>query len=140
MNRAIAWFVHNPVAANLLAIVMVVGGILSLMSIRQEEFPAIETEAVRITVEYRGASPEEVEKSICLRVEEAIEGAPNLDRLTSVAVEGACNVTAELVIGSDVDAATAEIKNRVDAIDTFPVEAEKPTVAKYEMRRGVLKT
>lgn len=139
MNRAIAWFVQNPVAANLLAIVMVVGGTLSLLSIRQEEFPAIETEAVRITVEYRGASPEEVEQSICLRVEEAIEGTPNLDRLTSIAVEGACNVTAELVIGTDVDAATAEIKNRVDAIDTFPVEAEKPTVAKYEMRRGVLK-
>ena len=139
MKGAIAWFVRNPVAANLLALVMVVGGILSLSGIRQEEFPAIEPEAVRITVEYRGASPEEVEKSICLRVEEAIEGTPNLDRLTSIAVEGACNVTAELVIGSDVDASTAEIKNRVDAIDTFPVEAEKPTVAKYEMRRGVLK-
>ena len=91
MNRVIAWFVHNPVAANLVAIVMVVGGILAYSGIRQEEFPAIEPEAVQITVEYRGASPEEVEKSVCLRVEEAIEGTPNLDRLTSIAVEGACN-------------------------------------------------
>jgi len=139
VNRAIAWFVHNPVAANLLTVVMVVGGLLSASSVRQEEFPEISPEAVRVTVEYRGASPEEVEKSICLRVEEAIEGTPNLDRLNAVAVEGACNVTAELVIGTDVDAATAEIKNRVDAIDTFPIEAEKPSISKYEMRRGVLK-
>jgi len=139
MNRAIAWFVHNPVAANLLMFVMIVGGLLGMVSVRQEEFPQIETEAVRITVEYRGASPEEVEESICLRVEEAIEGTPNLDRISTIAVEGACNVTVELIVGSDVDAATAEIKNRVDSIDTFPIEAEKPTVSKYEVRRGVMK-
>ena len=139
MNRAIEWFVQNPVAANLLMLVMVVGGLLVLAGIRQEEFPAIQPEAVRITVEYRGASPEEVEQSICLRIEEAIEGTPNLDRISTVAAEGACNVTAELVIGSDVGEATSEIENRIDAIDTFPVEAEKPSVSKYEMRRGVLK-
>ncbi len=139
MNRIIEWFVHNPVASNLLMAVMVVGGVMILASIRQEEFPAIEPEAVRITVEYRGASPEEVEESICIRIEEAIEGTPNLDRITSVAAEGACNVTAELVIGSNVDVATSEMQNRIDAIDTFPIESEKPTVAKYDMRRGVLK-
>lgn len=139
MNRVIEWFVHNPVASNLLMLVMIVGGVMILSTIRQEEFPAIEPEAVRITVEYRGASPEEVEQSICIRIEEAIEGTPNLDRITSVAAEGACNVTAELVVGSDVDSATTDMQNRIDAIDTFPVEAEKPTVAKYDMRRGVLK-
>ena len=139
MNRAIEWFVHNPVAANLLMLVMVVGGLLVLSGIRQEEFPAIEPDAARITVEYRGASPGEVEESICLRVEEAIEGTPNLDRINTVAAEGACNVTAELVVGSDVDAAVTEIENRIDAIDTFPVESEKPLVAKYDVRRPVLK-
>ncbi|MEZ4333299.1 MAG: efflux RND transporter permease subunit [Myxococcota bacterium] len=139
MNRVIAWFVHNPVAANLLTLIMVVGGLLAAFSVRQEEFPAVSPEAVMVTVEYRGASPEEVEKSICLRIEEAIEGTPNLDRLNAIAVEGACNVTAELIVGADVDAATAEIKNRVDAIDTFPIEAEKPNVSKYELRRGVMK-
>jgi multidrug efflux pump subunit AcrB len=139
MNRAIEWFVHNPVAANLLMLVMVVGGAMIAMSIRQEEFPAINPGAVRITVEYRGASPEEVEQSICIRIEEAIEGTPDLDRITAVAAEGACNVTALLVLGADVDVTTSEIQNRIDAIDTFPIEAEKPTVAKYDMRRGVVK-
>jgi multidrug efflux pump subunit AcrB len=139
MNRAIEWFVHNAVAANLMMLVMVVGGAMIVAGIRQEEFPAIEPEAVQVTVEYRGASPEEVEQSICIRVEEAIEGTPDLDRLTAVAAEGVCNVTAELVIGTDVDAAVTEIENRIDAIDTFPVESEKPTVSKFDFRRGVLK-
>ena len=139
MSRAIAWFVHNPVAANLMMIVMVVGGLLVLSEIRQEEFPAIEPDAVQVTVEYRGASPAEVEQSICLRVEEAIEGTPDIDRINTVAAEGACNVTAELVIGSDVEAATADIQSRIDAIDTFPVEAERPIVAALETRSGVLK-
>jgi multidrug efflux pump subunit AcrB len=139
MNRAIEWFVHNAVAANLMMLVMVVGGAMIVAGIRQEEFPAIEPEAVQVTVEYRGASPEEVEQSICIRIEEAIEGTPDLDRLTAVAAEGVCNVTAELVIGSAVDAAATEIENRIDAIDTFPVESEKPTVSKFDFRRGVLK-
>ena len=120
-------------------IVMVVGGIMVLADIRQEEFPAIDPEAVQVTVEYRGASPAEVEESICIRIEEAIDGTANIDRISTVAAEGACNVTAELVIGSDVDAATSEIENRVNAIDTFPTLAEKPRISKVEVRRGVIK-
>ncbi|HPG25721.1 MAG TPA: efflux RND transporter permease subunit, partial [Myxococcota bacterium] len=139
MKGAIEWFVRNPVAANLLMLVMVVGGLLSLSNIQQEEFPPIEPEAVQVTVEYRGASPAEVEQSLCLRIEEAIEGTPNIDRLSAVAAEGACNVTAELVVGSDVDEATTEIQNRIDAIDTFPVESEKPVVSKMQLLQGVLK-
>lgn len=139
MNRIIEWFVHNPVAANLMMIVMVVGGVAALATVRQEEFPAIEIQMVNITVEYRGASPAEIEQSICIRIEEAIEGTPDLDRINSIAAEGVCNVLAELRIGSDIDAATTEIQNRIDAIDTFPIEAEKPSVAKLDFRRGVLK-
>lgn len=139
MSGPIGWFVRNPVAANLMMLVMIVGGIVTLSGIRQEEFPAIEPEAVTITVEYRGASPEEVEQSVCLRIEEAIEGTPDLDRIKTIAAEGACNVIAEIVVGSDVTAAATEIENRIDAIDTFPIETEKPSVSKYDIRRGVLK-
>ena len=87
MNGVIAWFVRNPVAANLMMMVMVIGGGLTLGGLRQEEFPAIEPEAVQVVVEYRGASPAEIEESICIRIEEAIEGTPDIDgrsrRLTS---------------------------------------------------------
>ena len=139
MNGVIAWFVRNPVAANLLMTVMVVGGLISLSQLRQEEFPTIEIEAVQVVVEYRGASPAEIEESICIRIEEAIEGTPDIDRINTVAAEGVCSVTAELFVGSDVDAAAAKIENRIDAIDTFPIESERPRVSKTEVLMPVLK-
>ena len=134
MSGVIAWFVHNPVAANLLMLVLVVGGLIMLPTIRQEEFPSIDSDLVRISVEYLGATPEETEESVCLRIEEAVEGTPDVDRVSSLAVEGACVVTVELIVGSDEDAALSEIDNRVQGIDTFPDDTERPVVSKVLMR------
>ena len=139
MTGAISWFVRNPVAANLMMTVMVVGGFFTLIQLTQEEFPAIDPEAVQIVVEYRGASPAEVEESICIRVEEAIKGTPDLDRISTIASEGICVVTAEILVGADVTAAATEIENRIDAIDTFPADSERPLVSKVEVRRPVLR-
>ena len=138
MNRIIAWFVHNPVAANLMMLVMIVGGLLSLPLIKQEEFPAIDTDMAHISIEYPGASPEEVEESICLRVEEEIEGTPDIDRINTRAVEGACVVFVEFVMGSNVDAGVNEIESRINGIDSFPIDAEKPKVSKLIVARRVL--
>lgn len=134
MSGIIAWFVHNPVAANLLMLVLVVGGLLALPTIRQEEFPAIDSDLIRISVEYPGATPEEAEESVCLRVEEAIEGTPDIDRITALAVEGACVVTVELITGGDSELALSEIDNRVQGIDTFPEQTERPVVSKVLIR------
>ena len=139
MTGAISWFVRNPVAANLMMTVMVIGGFFTLIQLTQEEFPAIDPEAVQIVVEYRGASPAEVEESICIRVEEAITGTPDLDRINTMASEGICVVTAEILVGADVTAAATEIENRIDAIDTFPADSERPLVSKVETRRPVLR-
>ncbi|MCH7598265.1 MAG: efflux RND transporter permease subunit [Myxococcales bacterium] len=138
MSRMIAWFVHNPVAANLLMFLMVTGGLLTLPTIRQEEFPAIDTDAAQITVEYLGASPAEIEESICLRIEEEIDGTPGILRINTRAVEDACVVTLELVVGADIDATVSEIKSKVNAIDTFPANAKKPVISKLVMKRKVL--
>jgi multidrug efflux pump subunit AcrB len=138
VSHVITWFVHNPVAANLLMLVLVAGGLMSLPMIPQEEFPSIDTDLVRVSIEYPGAAPEEVEASVCIRVEEEIEGTTDIDRITSLAVEGNCIVTIELVIGSDTDAALAEIDNLVNGIDTFPDEAEQPVISKVMMRSPVL--
>ena len=130
MNGIIAWFVKNPVAANLLMGVMVVGGFMAIPLIHQEEFPAIDLDIISVAVRYPGAAPEEVEQSICLRIEEEIEGTANINRINTMVFEGSCVVLIEMIIGSNVDAGLAEIENRVNAINTFPEDAEKPTVSK----------
>jgi multidrug efflux pump subunit AcrB len=138
MSRAIAWMVHNPVAANLFMCLLVAGGLMALPTINQEEFPSIETDMLRATVVYLGAAPEEVEEGVCVRIEEVIDGAQDIDRVASLAVEGACTVTIEAIVGSDVDALLDDVKNRIDGINTFPVETETPIVSKVVMRNGVV--
>ena len=138
MSNVIAWFIRNPVASNLLMVILVVGGLMALPTIHQEEFPSVDVEVVRVSVEYPGATPEETEESLCVRIEEEVESVPGIDRLHSMAVEGACIVSIELATGADIDNAFVEIQNRVDAIDTFPEDAERPTISKVIMRQPVL--
>ena len=129
MTRIIAWFVGNPVAANLLMAVLVVSGLLSLSLVRQEEFPQIDLGIVLVRVPYLGAAPEEVESGVCIRIEEALEGAQNIYRMISNSSEGNCVVTLELEPNADDIEALNDIKSRVDAISTFPVETERPIVS-----------
>ena len=135
MFTAIRWFANNSVAANLLMIMLLVGGGLSLITTNQEEFPMFEIPVVRVGVPYLGAAPVEVEKSVCIRIEEAIEGVEGIDRTGGAAVEGYCNIMAEIAQGADQSVVVGEIKSRVDSIDSFPVETEKPIVSKVAKAR-----
>lgn len=138
MHRIIAWFVGNPVAANLMMTIFVVGGFMSLLRLHQEEFPDIQLDIVQIIVPYLGATPEEVEQAVCVRIEEAIEGTQGINRTFSVASEGACRVMVDLDQTSDSTRALNEIKGKVDAISTFPRETEKPIVSMLAMKGGVI--
>ncbi|UCG39218.1 MAG: efflux RND transporter permease subunit, partial [bacterium] len=71
---AIGWMAHNPVAANLIMVFCLLGGLLALSRITQEVFPNTDADVVRIRVSYPGASPEEVEQGLILAVEEAVRG------------------------------------------------------------------
>ncbi len=138
MRRIIAWFVANPVAANLLMAAMVVGGLFAAPQLPQKIFPDIDSRIVMITVAYRSAPPEEVEQGVCIPIEEAIDGVSGIETLRTTASEGRCRIRVDLVTGADGDAVTAEIKNRVDGIRTFPEEAETPVVSKLQIRRPVV--
>ena len=129
MHSIIRWFVDNPVAANLLMMVLIVGGLMSLSNLRQEEFPEVDLEVVSVSVPYLGATPEEVEEGVCIRIEEALEGTENVFKMTSTASEGACSVSLELDSGSDQIKALNDIKSKVDSINTFPAETERPIVS-----------
>jgi multidrug efflux pump subunit AcrB len=138
VSRIIGWFVQNPVAANLLMCLLLLGGVMTLPQIPQEEFPNFDTKVIRVSVEYEGAAPEESEEGVCIRIEEELEGTQGVDDVTSLAVEGACVVTVELLMSADDAEVAAEIKNRVDGIDTFPVETKKPVVSNLLIRNEVL--
>ena len=86
-NGIIAWFARNPVAANLLMIVIMVVGLASVFNIQRAIFPALEIDILRVTMAYPGAAPEEVEKGIVDKIEEAINDVDGIKRVTSTAFE-----------------------------------------------------
>lgn len=138
MKRAIAWFAENSVAANLLMALIVVSGILAIPVVKLEIFPEMRVDSVSISVPYPGASPEEVEQAICIRVEERIQGVDGVKEITCTAVEGMGAVLVDIEDWADIDQALDDIKAEIDSIDTFPEETEVPTVKQAQLRGKVV--
>lgn len=131
----IAWFAQNDVAANLLMIAIVVAGILTARSIRQEVYPVYELNSVEIDMDYRGASPEEVERSVILPIESEIRGMELVRRIESVAREGNGTVEVEIQPGYNRDRALQEITAAVQRVSLFPDEVEPPVITLGAGRR-----
>ncbi|MBW2229851.1 MAG: efflux RND transporter permease subunit [Deltaproteobacteria bacterium] len=138
MNGAIAWFARNHVAANLLMVVLIVGGVATMPTLTQELIPEISLDLVSVSTLYPGASPQEIEASITNRMEEQLQGLQGVKHIHSTSAEGASAVTVELLAGEDVRARLDDIRAAVDAIDTLPDEAEEPTVKQIEISTLVL--
>ncbi len=138
MKGAIRWMAENHVAANLLMLVFIVGGLLTGFSVKQEVFPDINLDRIQVSVAYPGAGPEEVEEGVILKIEENLSGIDGIEQLKSVAAEGYGVVTAEITNDADIDLVLQDVKSEVDRIITFPEEAEEPVVSKMLNRREVI--
>ena len=139
MKSMIAWFADNDVAANLLMFLILALGLYSLnVRIPLEVFPAFELEMVSIQVPFPGATPAEVEEGITIKIEEAINSLPGIKTIRSSAGENLGSVTVEVENGYDPKDLMNDIKARVDSINTFPADAERPVVYVPEMRRDVI--
>ena len=138
MRTLIAWFARNGVAANLLMVFVLVAGFLSIDRLVLEFFPDIRPNAITITVPYLGAAPEEVEEAVCQRIEESLQDLEGVKKLTALASEGVGTVVVELENDTDVRVALDDVKARIDAIDTFPEQTEKPLVQELTVRWQVL--
>ncbi len=138
MKGMIAWFARNRVVANLLLVIIVASGLITLADLKQEVFPEFSLEIITVGVEYRGAAPEEVEEGVCVRVEEALQGVDGVKRITSTASEGAGSIIVEVLSAYDVRRVLEDVKAKIDAIDTFPAEVEKPVVQEVVTRFQVI--
>jgi len=138
MNGAIRWMARNHVAANLLMMVFIIGGVVLGFSVKQEVFPEISLDKIQVSVAYPGAGPEEVEEGVLLKVEENLTGVDGIKQLKAQAAEGFGTVTAELYPEFDANQVLADIKTEVDRITTFPQDAEEPVITKLLNRREVI--
>ncbi|NMH66487.1 efflux RND transporter permease subunit [Shewanella salipaludis] len=134
----ISWFTRNSVAANLLMVILIVGGLFSAARINKEIFPTFELNYLNISVAYPGAAPQEIEEGINIKIEEAIQDIDGIKKVTSVASEGVGSVTIEVEDGHDVQQVLDEAKLRIDAISTFPVNIEKPNIYQIKPENNVI--
>lgn len=140
MNNLIRWAVRNSPGMNTLMIALLLIGGFCLWSMRREEFPEFELERIVIAVPYPGASPEEVEEGICLKIEEAVRSVDGIKKQVSVASEGMGSVILELESSvKDVQRVLSEVRSEIDRIPSFPELAEDPEVEQITMRKPAIR-
>ena len=138
LRGPIAWMAKNPVAANLMMVVLLVGGLWSAVSIQKEVFPQFALDIIEVEVGYPGAAPTEVEQGILRPVEDAIRGVDGIREITSTAREARGTVSIELVAGADRMKTFQDVDQAVNRIRTFPDDIEQPEVRLQSRRTQVM--
>lgn len=134
----IAWFTRNRVAANLLMLLIIIAGVVSVFTIRKQAFPTIELNTITVRVVYPGAAPQEVEQGVILRIEDAIDEVQGIDRIRSRAVEGQGTVTVEVEANYSVQEVMDEVRMLVDSIASFPNQIEPPLVYRTRPQQNII--
>lgn len=134
----IAYMARNSIAANLMMVLLIAGGIWTMLQIQKEVFPQFQLDYVNVNVQYSGAAPAEVEQGILLPVEEAIRGKQGIKEIVSTAREGSGQVEIELIAGSDRMKVFQDIDQAVSRIRTFPDDIEQPQVSLQLQQQDVM--
>ncbi len=137
-SGVIAWFARNPVAANLLMLIIIAVGAGSAFTIQRAMMPAFHFEIIWISVPYPGAAPEEVERGVVEKIEEAINDVEGIERVESDALESVARIMIEPLDGISIDKLYDDVQNRIDGITTFPEGAEEPIITQPEVMFPVL--
>ena len=134
----IAWMTHHTVAANLVMLIFIIGGLIIGTDLKKEVFPEFTSDRIRVSMAYPGASPEEVEQGIILSIEDVVRGVDGVKNVTATAAEGMAFMTIELVMGVNADNVLQDVVNEIDGIQSFPELAEEPIINLEEARHQVV--
>ena len=138
MKKILAAFAGNNVFANIVLLMIFMAGGLALMTMLRESFPQFSLDMISIQVSYPGADPEEVEEGISLKIEDALETVEGIKQYTTKSSENIASVTIEVQDGYDVSEVLDQIKSKVDAISTFPIDSEQPVITEVLLRDSVM--
>lgn len=138
MSGMTLWFTKNTVAANLLVLLVLVGGVFSLSSLRIEGFPKIPSSYIIINIAYPGANAEQVDDGVSMKIEKALEGISGVKKVISTSFEAGSQIWIQKETGYDMIRLLNDIKTQVDGVSNFPQKAEKPIITIDEFKDFVL--
>ena len=134
----INWFARNHVAANLLMGILLLGGVYSAFTIKKEIQPAVEVDIITVVVPFLGATPEDVEEGVLIKIEEAVQDIEGIKEIIATAVRNSGTVSIEVESEYEVLDILDQVKGRVDAISTFPDNTERPVYTRVQFQQQVL--
>ena len=134
----IRYFIRHPTAANLLMLALLFAGMLALPEIKRETFPEFSPKYISATVVYPGATPEEVEESLCMRMEDAVDGLNDIEEARCSAVEGAGTMILKLEDTADTGRLLVDVQTQINAINDFPSQIEPPVVREMDWNEPVV--
>jgi multidrug efflux pump subunit AcrB len=138
MRSIISYFIKYPVAVNIVIAAFIIFGYMGMTSLKSSYFPLVDSKTILINVVYPGASPQEIEEGVVLKIEDNLKGIEGIDRVTSASRENSGVITVEIIKGYDVDLMLLEVKNAVDRVPSYPVGMEPLVVAKREESRPTI--
>jgi len=138
MRKLIAYFIRHSVAVNVVMWSFLIFGFFGASKLKSSFFPLVDSKNISINVTYLGASPQEVEEGVILKIEDNLKGLNGVERVTSTSRENSGNINVEIQKGEDIDFMLLEVKNAVDRVPTFPVGMEPLIVAKQEALRPTI--
>ncbi len=138
MRKVIAYFIKYHVAVNVIVIAFFVFGIVGALSLKSSFFPLVDSKIINVNVTYPGASPQEIEEGVVLKIEDNLKGLEGVDRVTSTSQENSGTITVEITKDEDIDFMLLEVKNAVDRVSSFPVGMEPLVVGKREEVRQTI--
>ncbi len=124
----IGWFAANPVAANLLMILVILLGVMQSTELRKEAFPSIEPDSINISISYDSGSASQSEEGLAIKIEEQLQDVTGIDTITSVSTGSGASITVEKQSDYDLDLLLSDVKTKIDAISTFPTDAKEPVI------------
>ncbi len=139
MDKLIDWFVHNPVAANLLMLGILLMGGIGYLNIEREAFPQVLLNTVNVSVVWPGAAPQEMEEQVIVRLEESLSDLDNIDHIRSIITEGQGTIRVEANSKVDMAEFVNEVKLRVDGVTSLPAEIEPPQVRQRTQRQEIMR-
>ncbi len=132
MHALVRFFIRFPIAGDPLMVLFLLAGAFGLTNLKSTFFPEVESRIITIQTIYPGASPEEVEEGIVLKIEENLKGVSGIDRVSSVSTENSGVITVEALQGSDPEKVLDDVRNAVDRIPSFPAGMEPAVVFRQE--------
>jgi multidrug efflux pump subunit AcrB len=134
----IAFFANNSVAANLMMFFIIIMGLVSYFTMQRQMFPNIEINYIQITATYPGASPQEIEESIIVKIEESLKSVTEITKQTGRAFRNFGQITLEIDPDKNLSEVLDKVKAKTDSIATFPAAMEPVTVSQIEFNQDVV--